>query len=176
MPNDGGKRMFEWGAVPNDGVGRLLETVEIAGKGRGLVAAQDIKAGACLMAEAPHLCPWEERVLLVHKVLEPGSRFNELSFLEHDTVSSPFDEFNDQQWSTACAQIRANVFMLQDHQLALYADISMLNHSCVPNATLYRPDVVAAGENVESRLFAMTEIRKGEEVRDFLSCRPSSAE
>jgi len=40
----------------------------------------------------------------------------------------------------------------------------MLNHSCCPNATLYRPDHVPVGEHVESRLHAMADIRKGEEI------------
>jgi hypothetical protein len=102
----------------------LLETVEIKGKGRGLVAARDLKAGACLLSEAPLVCNWEQRVMLVCNVLESGSRFKDLSFLKHDTVSSPLEEFSDEEWSTACAKIRANVFMLQDQdRLALYVSL-----------------------------------------------------
>ena len=161
----------------------------IPGKGRGYIATRQCRPRETLLLERPYCCEYHDRLQLVLAVATQR-RFAQLSFDAGRPLSEPpamaaKHGINAQAWSDACARVRQNVFMTAASRLCIYSAVSILNHSCDPNAALVTTESAdgmpggphslpaavcaptGAGGNVEvetARVVTLRNIVAGEEV------------
>ena len=121
-------------------VSRALRVDTVPGKGRGYIANRQCQPGETLLLERPHSCEYRDRLQLVLAVATQR-RFAQLSFDAGRPLSEPPPQATTRgigahAWSDACARVRQNVFMTAASRLCIYSAVSILNHSCDPNAAL----------------------------------------
>jgi hypothetical protein len=114
-----------------------------------------------------------QRLLL----MKPTSPLTHLCATRYKQLESPFPHsWNDQQWSMAHAQLITNTFIMNlpsptatstttvgmsnevQQVMALFPNVSRMNHACAPNAVSYR------SSDGSSIVYAMTTIIPGDEI------------
>lgn len=144
------------------------EICEIAGKGHGMIASQDLKKGHVVVAVALLLCGRGE-----------ADAINNFETLSHDDRAKVMDLYDchsgqDQTKRTLEGILRSNTFG-NASVLTLCPIISRVNHSCVPNCSYYGQGVLRynTGDSPPPviPLVANHDIAKGTELTiDYIGC------
>jgi hypothetical protein len=160
-----------------------LRIADLPGRGRGFVATRAVQPGELLLREVPFSVAYEHRLEMVRAVLQE-ERFARLCFDEARPLcrsALAAEGVSDTQWSDACARVKSNVFMTHEGALCIYGGVSMFNHSCAPNASMFtqrscnalpgllRPPPPGAPAREaspaeEARIFAICAIERDQEV------------
>ena len=145
---------------------------EIEGKGRGLVAARDIKMGELLFLDktviklSKHLSepdaykslmkqmgnPPSEAMLQLYK-LPPGSKWSSMVNRSHRTAIKELEIFLHNSKTV-------------DDFWILFVNAALLNHSCAPNAA-NETFVPQNKDDIRAEVRAIKDINKGEEITTF---------
>jgi len=165
----------KWNCVP-------VMVTEFEGKGRGLVAAKDIKRGELIFIDKP-LIEVNGTKLQANKDTEGRILMRKVDKLPSEAKKQFYllkgfrdKSFQDLQSSFGGIDATLNVFIKnsrvvnqQDHSQALYLNMALLNHSCAPNAdvgelleSFERDDDGRPYKRIEIR--AIKDISKGEEI------------
>ena len=160
-----------------------LRVADLPGRGRGFVATRAVQPGELLLREVPFTVAYEHRLEMVRAVLRE-ERFARLCFDEARPLcrsALAAEGVSDTRWSDACARVKSNVFMTHEGALCIYGGVSMFNHSCAPNVSMFtagscdglpgllRPPPPGAPARKaspaeEARVFAICAIERDQEV------------
>jgi len=154
-----------WNCVP-------VMVTEIPGRGRGLVAAKDIKKGELIFIDKP--------VIEVNETKFLANREAECKLLVKKVDNLPSEakiqfyrlkgfggkSFEDLKSSKGELLATLNLFLTNSLRYSLYLNMALVNHSCIPNADdgqLMEED--DAGKPYNRReIRAIKDISKGEEI------------
>ena len=167
-----------WNCIP-------VMVTEIPGKGRGLVAARDIKMGELIFKEEPSIkLSWNPTDPAFMKSLMdqvdnlPEEAKAQLFKLKPRT----FSDIRGNPRSSALYQIVASntsqseykIFGLceansdfsgsSDARMELFLNFALVNHSCAPNAAIGDPNLTSEEEDDCIEIRAIKDISKGEEI------------
>ena len=157
----------EWNCVP-------VMVTEILGKGRGIVAAKDIKMGEEIFIDKP----------VIKLDMDVGGRFVDPDFRTSlmDQIENLPAEAKIQYYKLTTGDQDSYNHVLKlflnnckkwrqlgkaEDVAVLYLNIALVNHSCVPNATVGRlslDDDDGDDEHLSVELRAAKDISKGEEI------------
>ena len=165
-----------WNCVP-------VMVTEIEGKGRGLVAARDIKMGELIFNDKAaitlpkNLCSFSVGTMDALKKqikklpTEAKSQFYKLKApdtnLEVNKVISILANKSDRDSAEALKLFTANAFTNRNRDYnSLYLNLSLVNHSCAPNAEEgeLRPEDETEDQVRQYELRAIKDIQRGEEI------------
>lgn len=145
-----------------------FESIEIAGKGIGMVATRGIAEGELILSEAP-LLTWASKAstetspagALLQEVMtdDVTRQINELSDSQRERLLSLHDRFTEGGAKSVLGILGTNGFNQSDGHMILCERISRLNHSCCPNCeSTFHEDIN------QKQIYASRAIRKGEEL------------
>ncbi|KAF2435328.1 SET domain-containing protein [Tothia fuscella] len=147
----------------------LFELKDVPGKGKGLIATQEIQPGTCLISEAPLFTTAEiqssdtERELVrIIKSLPRDSQRAFLSLHNNNPGREPFSNI-----------VRSNGYPLgpSSDVGGIFVKIARINHSCLANTQ----QAWNTGRNQET-VYAVRNIKKGEEITIAYTIGGTSAE
>jgi len=180
----------KWNCVP-------VMVTEIPGKGRGLVAARDLKMGDLIFKDKPAIkVPMDDSDVRLPGGLtfmkslkdqienlptEAKSQFYKLtppdeSNMDPNLASRMFRNLlseSDAKLFKLFIENSVNINLAQTQWAVLYLNLALVNHSCAPNATdgeLILGKGVADDEVPSRELRAIKDISKGEEINKFYFC------
>ena len=161
-----------WNCVP-------VMVTEIPGKGRGIVAARDIRIGELIFIDKPVIevngTEWKknrksEAVSLVKKIenlpSEAKLQFYLLKGSGENSYQDLLSSVGDVEAAVSLTFKNARISNQKDLSRSLYLNVALVNHSCAPNSDYGR--IIEKDENgklynrMETR--AIKNISKGEEV------------
>ena len=166
-----------WNCVP-------VMVTEIPGKGRGLVAARDIKKGEKIFTDYALIkLPPVPKGLpdIQHYLKSLKKQFKNM----HDEAKSQFLKLNSEEFHTHTYRTVASITSQRDYKIfklymrnstestegstTFFLNYALINHSCAPNAY----DIIKKSRNPEEdddkrvELRAIKNISKGEEINNF---------
>jgi len=145
--------------------------VDIEGKGKGLIAANDIQAGDRIMIDRPlvKLPPGSDRTVVAQDLLASLNLLPEEDKLEYFTLTSNPSKLPQDPGARVTEEMMAlSIFesnaVRSGNESALYKNVCRINHSCLPNAMYsYRAELdalvvhavqfIASGEEILSPYF-----------------------
>ena len=161
-----------WNCVP-------VMVTEIPGKGRGLVAARDINMGELIFIDRPaitlpsDLGPMSMESLktqIGNLPTEAKSQFYKLTAPDKDLKVNAFIRFlakrNERDYEALKVFMANGLIDRTRNYSSLYLNLSLVNHSCAPNAVEgeLRLESEAEGHIPHFELRAIKDISKGEEI------------
>jgi len=133
--------------------GRPFEIKKLEGKGMGVVATRDIKAGEFILKETPLVWGKEGDTLGLLRRVETLPELKKAAYDSH-FIAAPHEHL-----PKALAIFKTNGLALDGDSSGLFDEGSRFNHSCLPNCSSHWD------EGVDVRWFiANRDIRKGEEI------------
>ena len=168
----------KWNCVP-------VMVTEIPGKGRGIVAARDIKMGELIFNDKPSIKlpsnfmlspslssgPVNSLKTQVENLpTEAKSQFYKLTAPDENTKMNTVLRFlakrNNSDFETIKLFMGNALNNRKGNYSSLYLNLSLVNHSCAPNAVEgeLRPESVAEDQVPHYELRAIKDISRGEEI------------
>lgn len=139
------------------------QVAQIPGKGEGLVATRDLKAGEIFLQETPTilLSKTEARLINVKEMEDMKKRFGALPIGQRDEVLKLHSRNG---LNTGDKGLELDIFYTNSVQcgkqgFGLFLNFSKINHSCNPNANHFWIE-----DSKKKASLALRDIKKGEEL------------
>lgn len=145
----------------------VYNVVEVAGKGRGLVATRVLDVGQLVITDKPLLMiqgletpPNIRRMLEDFEKLSAEKKAKIMAMTDPGVADHKFDHLHlDDVQLQVARKFNTNSLGLGDDLIALYENISLINHSCSPNVFW-----VDGTDGVSSEVRVCRRIEQGEEI------------
>ena len=136
----------------------MYQIQQIPGKGRGLVARHNITRGERILSESPLFTfPNIEDTMPIRQII--GPKVQALNDDQRRTFFGLFNNFRYFGTTGSIGNIKTNVLRVDHDTDAVFATFSLINHSCLPNAS-YSWN----GNIMKGTLHALRDISAGDEI------------